>query len=249
MSEVVIKTQNICKRFNSHTALQDLSITVKSGSIFGLLGSNGAGKTTTVRILNGIISPTSGSATVFGIDTRTQSQEIRKLCGVQSDGGLYEKLTAYDNLVIWGKLYSLDSQTIEQRINTLLMTFGLESRKSDLVGTFSKGMKQKILIARSLIHEPELLFLDEPTSGLDPLSSRDVLAHLMSYVKLHHKTIFLCSHRLDEVEELCDTVAIVNEGSLIEIGTPGEISFRVFHDHVRHSLKDIYFTLLDRPNI
>ena len=222
--DYVVEASGLCKTFGSVPALLSVDLKVEKGSAFALVGPNGAGKTTMIRLFSGILSPNAGSAYVLGKDASLEGGYIRSKCGFQTDAGLYEKLSAKDNLEIWGQLYSLSGDILSNRIKELLKVFDLKERSGDLVGSFSKGMKQKLSIARALIHEPEVLFLDEPTAGLDPEASWELLAYLKKYVHASHRTVFLCSHRLEEVESLCDHVAFLDRGRLLASGSMDELS-------------------------
>jgi len=221
--QFAIETFNLTKNFGQLIAVEGINIAVEGGSVFGFLGPNGAGKTTTVRLLNGLLKPSGGSARVLGMDIQQESDFIRAKCGVQTDTNLYEKLTARENLEIWGMLYGLKGNELTSRMNALLEMFGLAERRDDLVGTFSKGMKQKLSIARELIHDPEILFLDEPTAGLDPEAAEELLQYLKRFVENKRRTIFLCSHRLEEVEFLCDSIAIIFKGKILITGKIEEL--------------------------
>jgi ABC-2 type transport system ATP-binding protein len=222
--DYVIEASGLCKTFESVPALRSVDLKVERGSAFALVGPNGAGKTTMVRMFSGILSPNAGLAYVLGKDASLEGGYVRSKCGFQTDAGLYEKLSAKDNLEIWGQLYSLSGDVRSNRIKELLEVFDLKERSGDLVGSFSKGMKQKLAIARALIHEPEVLFLDEPTAGLDPEASWELLRYLKKYVHTRHRTVFLCSHRLEEVESLCDHVAFLDRGILLASGSMDELS-------------------------
>lgn len=215
----VISVSHLTKTFSNTEALTDVSFDVQEGSIFGYLGPNGSGKTTTVRLLNGLLNADSGSISIFGEQMNSQNDTLRKNVGVQTDTNLYERLTAYENLYLWGELFEMSHPTIEKQIQELLVSFNLHERKNDKVATFSKGMKQKLSIARALIHSPKLLFLDEPTAGLDPESASELLTLLHDYVKNYGATVFLCSHRLEEVEKLCDSIGIIHYGKLLTSGS------------------------------
>jgi ABC-2 type transport system ATP-binding protein len=228
--EFIIETDGITKRFFNVTAIDNISIGIKRGSVFGFLGPNGAGKTTTVRLLNGLIRPSVGTARVLGKDTAREADYIRSRCGVQTDTNLYERLTAFENLDIWARLFGLAPDVRAKRIDTLLDMFGLSARAKEKVALYSKGMKQKLAIARALIHEPEILFLDEPTAGLDPEASDDLTEYLKDYVRDEAHTVFLCSHRLEELELLCDTVAVISSGKIIAQGTVPELSASLWKD-------------------
>lgn len=194
------------------------------GEVFGFLGPNGAGKTTTVRMLCCLISKTSGEARIgdYDVSKEQDSIKIRQMIGVVPDNvGLYEPLTAYKNLDLYGRLYGMNESKRRESIERYLAMLGLWEKKDVAAGTFSKGMKQKLAIARALIHDPEVLFMDEPTANLDPESAKTVRDFIMD-LKKEKRTIFLNSHNLDEVEKLCDKIAILNT-KLMATGTPGEL--------------------------
>jgi ABC-2 type transport system ATP-binding protein len=208
-------------------ALDNLSITVSEGETFGLLGPNGAGKTTTVRVLTGIIKPTSGSAIVNGHDLTREQDDVKRSTGLLAESpGIYDKLSAREFLEFMGALYDVPQDMLMNRIQELLRLFGLSDRGDHLVEGFSTGMKQKLLIAAALIHDPPILFLDEPTSSLDPAASHMVKDLIKQLAQTAGKTIFLCSHQLPIVEELCDRIGIINKGRLIAIGSVKEIKSR-----------------------
>jgi len=205
-------------------AVDELDLEVFEGETFGLLGPNGAGKTTTVRLLNCIIKPTSGTATVKGYDILKEETEVKRVTGLLAESpGLYEKLSAYEFLEFIGALYDVPSDILPERINNLLKLFGLHDRRDYLLEGYSRGMKQKLLIAAALIHDPPILFLDEPTSMLDPRAALMVKDLIRGLADRAGKTIFICSHILPIVEELCDRIGIINEGRLVALGTVDEI--------------------------
>ena len=220
----LIETKNLSKYYGEVTAVDDLSFAVHEGETFGLLGPNGAGKTTTVNLLNCIIKPTSGTASVNGHDILTEEMEVKRATGLLAESpGLYEKLSAYEFLEFMGALYDVSDEILPRRVEELLRLFGLQERRDYLLEGYSRGMKQKILIAAAMIHDPPILFFDEPTSTLDPraaLMVKDLIKGLAAEVG---KTIFICSHILPIVEELCDRIGIINQGSLVALGTVSEI--------------------------
>ena len=224
MSGLAIDADGVSKHFEEVTALDDARFDVERGSVFGLLGPNGAGKTTAVRVLNGIIEPTSVErVTILGYDLVEDIQEIRQRVGVQTDSNLYERLSALDNCRLFGALYGLDPDDSRARAMSLLEQFDLAGRAKDKVGNFSKGMRQKLSIARALMGDPELIYLDEPTAGLDPEASHDLLHYIKEVSADSSKTFFITSHRLDEMEAICDTAAILVEGRIIARGSPAEL--------------------------
>ncbi len=202
-------------------AVDDLSLTINQGETFGLLGPNGAGKTTTIRLLNGLIKPTHGSANINGYDILKDTQQVKRISGLLGESpGVHAKLSAYEFLEFMGALYGL--KNLKTRINELLNFFDLSERKNDLIEGFSTGMRQKVLLAAAIIHDPEVIFLDEPTAGLDPRAARTV-KELVKDLSKRGKTILISSHRLPVVEELCDRIGIIHQGQLIAIGTVTEI--------------------------
>lgn len=220
----MIDTENLTKRFGDITAVEGVSFKVAEGEVFGFLGPNGAGKTTTVRVLCCLISKTSGEAHVGGYDVAKEgdSLKIRQMIGVVPDNvGLYEPLSAYKNLDLYGRLYGMSEAKRRESIERYLTMLGLWEKKEVAAGTFSKGMKQKLAIARALIHDPQLLFMDEPTANLDPESAKTVRDFILD-LKKEKRTIFLNTHNLDEAERICDRIAILNT-RLMATGTPGEL--------------------------
>ena len=217
----MIETENLTKKFGDLTAVDDVSLQVNDGEVFGFLGPNGAGKTTTIRMLCCLISKTSGSARIgdYDVGDKKDSLKIRKMIGLVPDNvGLTEHLTAYDNLDFFGKIYDCTESQRKESIKRFLDMLGLWDKRNDLAGTFSKGMKQKLAIARALIHDPEVLFMDEPTANLDPESAKTVREFILE-LKKEKKTIFLNTHNLDEAQRICDKIAILNT-KLRAVGTP-----------------------------
>jgi len=205
-------------------AADELDLEVYEGETFGLLGPNGAGKTTTVRLLNCIIKPTSGTATVNGYNILKEEMEVKRVTGLLAESpGLYEKLSAYEFLEFMGALYDVPSKILPKRIEDLLKLFDLYDRRDYLLEGYSRGMKQKVLLAAALIHDPPILFLDEPTSMLDPRAAHMVKDLIKGLADSAGKTIFICSHILPIVEELCDRIGIINQGRLVAVGTVEEI--------------------------
>jgi len=225
--EVLIRTDKLSKYYGKGgeiKAVDELDLEVYEGETFGLLGPNGAGKTTTVRLLNCIIKPTSGTATVSGHDILKEETEVKRITGLLAESpGLYEKLSAYEFLEFMGALYDVPGNILPERIDDLLKLFGLFDRRDHLLEGYSRGMKQKVLIAAALIHDPPILFLDEPTSMLDPRAALMVKDLIKGLADRAGKTVFICSHILPVVEELCDRIGIINEGRLVALGTVDEI--------------------------
>lgn len=225
--KVIIRTDNLSKSYGKGDeikAVDKLNLEVYEGETFGLLGPNGAGKTTTVRLLNCIIKPTGGIATVNGYDILKQETEVKRITGLLAESpGLYEKLSSYEFLEFMGSLYDVPNDVLSGRIDDLLKLFGLHDRRDYLLEGYSRGMKQKVLIASTLIHDPPILFFDEPTSMLDPRAALMVKDLIKQLADTAGKTIFICSHILPIVEELCDRIGIINQGRLVALGTVNEI--------------------------
>jgi len=225
--KALIRTDKLSKYYGKGggiKAVDGLDLEVYEGETFGLLGPNGAGKTTTVRLLNCIIKPTSGTATVNGYDILKEETDVKRVTGLLAESpGLYEKLSAHEFLEFMGALYDVPSDVLPNRIDDLLKLFSLYDRRDHLLEGYSRGMKQKILIAAALIHDPPILFFDEPTSMLDPRAALMVKDLIKKLADSAGKTIFICSHILPIVEELCDRIGIINQGKLIAIGTVDEI--------------------------
>ncbi|MFX1488853.1 MAG: ABC transporter ATP-binding protein [Promethearchaeota archaeon] len=219
-----ILAHDLTKNFGNIRAVNKINLKIPYGKTYGLLGPNGAGKTTTVRMLNAIISKTSGNASVGGYDIVAESEKVKMICGFLPESpGLYSKLTAREFLEFIGELYYLSRDVISARIDELMEIFNLEGRENDLLEGFSRGMKQKVCLCAALIQDPEILFLDEPTSNLDPAAARMVKDLISELTKKADKTVFICTHLLDTAEELCDIIGIIIDGELKVEGTPKEI--------------------------
>ena len=226
----MIDTENLTRKFGNLTAVENVSLHVDEGEVFGFLGPNGAGKTTTIRMLCCLIGKTSGQARIgnFSVDNEPDCLEIRKKVGLLPENvGLYENLSAYKNLDFYGKLYEVPAQKRQENIERLLKLLGIWERQEDVVGTFSKGTKQKIAIARALIHEPQVLFLDEPTANLDPEAAKTVRDFVLE-LKKEKRTIFLNTHNLDEAERLCDRIAILKT-KLIAVDSPKNLEHSLYN--------------------
>jgi ABC-2 type transport system ATP-binding protein len=201
---------------------------VYAGEVFGMLGHNGAGKTTTVRLINGLLEPSAGRLTVLGYDPVHQGPALRRRTGVLTETpSLDERLSAWDNLAFYGAMYGVPAAAIPARVHTLLETFNLADRTQERVGGFSKGMKQRLALARALLHQPDLIFLDEPAAGLDPVATRQLHDLVLRLSRQEGKTIFLCTHNLAEAQKLCHRVAVLQQGQLLAQGTPVELARRV----------------------
>jgi ABC-2 type transport system ATP-binding protein len=218
----MIVVDGLRRDFGRLVAVHDLSFAVADGEIFGLLGPNGAGKTTTVRMLAGLIAPTTGTATVNGHTLGEGSQRIRALTGILTEApGLHDKLTARQNLAFYGRLYGLRGGALRAAVERYLGVVDMLDHADQRVGGFSKGMRQKIAIARALLHEPEVIYLDEPTSGLDPSAAKTVRDFVATLRELG-RSIVVCTHNLDEAERLCDRIAIMR-GTLLRVDTPARL--------------------------
>jgi ABC-2 type transport system ATP-binding protein len=221
----LIQTQNLTRRFGDILAVDRLTLKVEPGEIFGFLGPNGAGKTTTIRMLAGLIAPSSGEATVAGCRLGREDSTLRRRIGVLTETpGLYDGLSAQANLAFFAELYGVPNP--DAAVNHYLAWLGLSERRFEAAGTFSKGMRQKLAIARALLHEPQVVFLDEPTSGLDPEAAhlvRDFIAEL----RREGRTIFLCTHNLDEADRLCDRIGVFRQ-RLLALDTPSALRRQLF---------------------
>ncbi len=227
----MIHTEKLCKKFSkgrgqtSVNAVDDLSIDIAEGEVFGFLGPNGAGKTTTVRMLTSLIAPTSGLAVIDGMQIGKQDNQIRQIVGILTETpGMYDRLSAEMNLRIFARLYGV--KDVNGQLEKFLRLLGLWDRRLDEVGGFSKGMRQKLAIARSLLHQPKVLFLDEPTSGLDPEAAH-LVRDFIEELKSEGTTIFLCTHNLDEADRLCQRIAIF-KSHLITVDTPQGLRTKLF---------------------
>jgi ABC-2 type transport system ATP-binding protein len=230
----MIQTKQITKKFGKVLAVDRLDLDVKEGEVFGFLGPNGAGKTTTVRMLTSLIGPTSGIGSVAGFALGGQDTDIRRTVGVLTETpGMYDNLPAEYNLRIFAELYEVED--VRGQVEKYLRLLGLYDRRLDPAGTFSKGMKQKLAIARALLHEPRILFLDEPTAGLDPEASH-LVREFIAELKKEGRTIFLCTHNLDEADRLCDRVGVFKTRLLV-LDTPANLRTSVFGRKVVFHLK------------
>jgi len=216
----MIEAEKLTRRFGALVAVDTVSLRVPAGALLALLGPNGAGKTTTVRMLAGLLGPSDGDAVVAGCDVRRDAAAVRARVGLVTDlPGLYEGMTAPAYLDFFGAVYGMPSSARRARIDDLLSFFELDSHRSARMAGYSRGMKQKVALARALLHEPAVLFLDEPTSGLDPLAARAVRDLVVS-LKSAHRTIVLCTHDLDEAEKLADEIAIMRKGKIVALDAP-----------------------------
>jgi len=221
MPEHAVITDKLRKCFGEFCAVNDIDITVDAGEFFGFLGPNGAGKSTLIRMLTTVMKPTSGEGTVAGFDIRKQSHDVRRAIGVVPQSLSCDlDLTGYENMDIYGKFYDVPKKERRERTKELLEKVGLTAKAGELAATYSGGMRRRLEIARSLIHIPKILFLDEPTTGLDPQSRRLVWDMLNDLRESYQLTIFLTTHYMDEAEELCGRVAIIDQGRIIRLGSP-----------------------------
>jgi len=221
----MIQTHSLTKKFQNVIAVDRLDLEVREGEVFGFLGPNGAGKTTTIRMLTSLIAPTSGSATINGFTIGRDDKKIRKSVGILTEApGLYDSLSAAYNLEIYANLYEV--KDVKGQVEKYLRMLALWDRRNDEAGTFSKGMKQKLAIARSLLHEPRLIFLDEPTAALDPEASH-LVREFIEELRKQGRTIFLCTHNLDEADRLCDRIGVF-KSHLLVVDTPANLRAQVF---------------------
>ena len=240
--ELSIKVENLTKKFDDFTAVDSVSFSVNQGEIFGFLGPNGAGKTTTIRMLTGMIAPSSGQAEVASLPIDTNVEELHEKIGLLTElPGFYERLSAFRNLQYFAGFYS--DIDIPKQIEKHLKAIGLWERRNDKVKAFSKGMKQRLAIARALLHEPKVVFLDEPTSGLDPESSQDVRKMIKGF-RDEGRTIFLSTHNLSEAEILCDHIAVIDT-QIVALNTPESLRNQVFRREVTIEMNSIIDKIME----
>jgi len=224
METPAVECHGLTRRFGTRTALAGLDLTVPRGSVFGFLGPNGAGKTTTVRLMVGMLRPSAGSIQVLGMDPIHQGRAVRSRCGVMIDNvGLYDRLSARQNVELAARIAHLGGAERRERVEAALRRVDLWKRRDDNVSGFSKGMRQKLGLARALLANPEMLILDEPTAGLDPRNIVMVRELLLSLAQESGRSIFLCTHLLDEAQRICDTVGIIQNGRLVAVGNPNQL--------------------------
>jgi ABC-2 type transport system ATP-binding protein len=239
----MITTQNLTKKFDEITAVENLTLEIPEGEVFGFLGPNGAGKTTTVRMLTSLISPTAGSASVNGFQVGERDIDIRRSVGLLTETpGLYDNLSAERNLEIYANLYEVED--VKGQVEKYLRFLGLWDRRLDVAATFSKGMKQKLAIARALLHEPRTVFLDEPSAGLDPEASRLVREFILE-IKRQGRTIFICTHNLDEADRLCDRIGVFKTRLLV-VDAPANLRRQVFGRKIVFHLQQADQKLVDK---
>ncbi|MGB9152057.1 MAG: ATP-binding cassette domain-containing protein [Alphaproteobacteria bacterium] len=235
----ILTTDKICRNFDRLHAVDHISLNVEAGEVFGLLGRNGAGKSTLIKMLTTLLPPTSGAATIGGFDLQRQSTQVRRLVGyvpqaLSADG----ELTGYDNLLIFAKIYDMPRGLRETQIKESLAFMGLTEAADKLVKTYSGGMVRRLEIAQSMLHKPAILFLDEPTIGLDPVAREAVWRHVRQLRETYKTTIFLTTHYMEEVEELCTRIAIMRRGKIVALGSQAEL--RAAHKNNDASLGDIF---------
>lgn len=217
------------KRFGETTAVDDVSFSVPEGAVAAFLGPNGSGKTTLVRLLTGVLAPTSGTISLLGRDMRTESLEVQQDVGVVTESiALYERFTGRYNLTFYGRLYGVESDELQSRIRELSEILGFHSYLDDPVESYSTGMKKRLLLARALLHDPEILFLDEPTNGLDPQASQSVVEYIDSIRRDRHVTVFLCTHNLRVAEQLATEIFFLDDAEIAVSGTPEELRARLW---------------------
>lgn len=229
-----IEVENLSRAFNSRRAVDNISFSVEVGEIFGFLGHNGAGKTTTIQMLSGQLLPTSGHGRVAGCDIVAEQQRLKPLIGVVSEHqNLYERMSGRENLEFAARLYGQDLQ----RVDAVLQQVDLLDRAKDKVQNYSNGMKQRLLIARSILHGPQIVFLDEPTRGLDPIVGREI-RRLIVDMSQQGVTIFLTTHYMEEADQLCDRVAFLSEGRIVALDTPAKLKTAHGEHHVNVTLEN-----------
>jgi ABC-2 type transport system ATP-binding protein len=240
MNAIII--ENLTKKFEDKTAVDDLTLQVSKGELFGLLGPNGAGKTTVINILCGLVKPTSGTAKIYDYDIQKDTQKVKELIGVCiQETAIYPYLNAKENLELFGGLYGMNKKAIKERSAMLLAKMGLTEDAKRITAKYSGGMKRRLSLALALIHDPQIAFLDEPTVAMDP-QSRHAVWDFIKEQKTKGKTIILTTHAMEEAEELCDRVGIIDHGKLIALGTPKEL---IAKNNVKN-LEEVFIGLTGR---
>lgn len=242
MAGTEIAVQNLVKRFGNITAVNNLSLAVPKGELFGLLGPNGAGKTTTINVLSGLLPPTSGSVKVGGFDVGKEPRKVKALIGVcPQDTAIFDYLTGRENIEFFGSLHGIPRETMTKNTAMLLEKMGFQEDADRRVKTFSSGMRRRINLAMALVHDPKIAFLDEPTVGMDPQSRRAVWDFIRE-LKTHKKTVILTTHYMEEAEELCDRVGIIDYGKLIALGAPRQL----MEQYKTSNLEEVFLELTGR---
>jgi len=242
--DTAIEVKDLNKTFGSHLAVNNISFQVKTGEIFGFLGPNGSGKSTTIRMLCGILTPTSGQGKVLGFDIYTEAEKIKQHIGYMSQKfSLYEELTVKENLQFYAGVYSLDASQTASRIKEIVELANLEGREHFRAGTLSGGWKQRLALGCALLHNPPLLFLDEPTAGVDPVSRR-IFWEIIRYLAKSGTTVFVTTHYMDEAE-FSDTIGFINNGALAAFGTPAQLMKKYGYD----SLEDVFISFVGREEL
>lgn len=241
--QVLIEAKQLTKYFGDFQAVNKLSFEVHSGEVFGLLGPNGAGKTTTLRMLSGLLSPTSGEASIAGFSMESEQQQARKALGfLTGDMDLYRRLNPVEVLTYFGHLYEVPDNLLKQRISQLIEAFGIEEFRHKQCEKLSTGQKQRVSIARTLVHDPQVVILDEPTTGLDIMASEFVLQFIRKMAKEEGKAVIFSTHNLTEVERLCDRIAIIHRGQLTKGGALVEVQSSTGHN----TLAESFFHLVNQ---
>ncbi|HHV95056.1 MAG TPA: ATP-binding cassette domain-containing protein [Clostridiaceae bacterium] len=241
----MLEVKNLSKAFGNVIAVNNISFFVGKGKVFGLVGENGAGKTTTIRLLATMLKPTSGTAVLGGHDLVREPEKVRGIVGILFGGesGLYDRLTAAENIAYFGELNNMDKHTLKERIKQLTKIFEMEEYINRKTGSLSKGMKQKVAFARSIVHNPEIMLFDEPTSGLDVTAIRNV-HEFIENCKNEGKTIIFSSHSMVEIEKLCDKIGIIHKGKLVDVGTVSEL----LEKHNENTLENVFVKLVGDKN-
>lgn len=232
--DYIIEMNSVKKIFKEKTALKNLNVQVKEGEIFGFLGPSGAGKTTTIKLLTSQLLPTKGSVKVLGKEVYANKQYLYENIGVLSDNsGIYDRLSVWDNLSLYAELYGINKDAITDLLNKVGLSDNFKTEAKKL----SKGMKQRLMIARAVLHNPKLLFLDEPTATLDPGNALEI-HKLLNLLNKEGTTIFLTTHNMEEADKLCHRVAFLNDGEIVELGTPSELKLKYINDDITVILKE-----------
>ncbi|MGL5614648.1 MAG: ATP-binding cassette domain-containing protein [Sarcina sp.] len=237
----MLEVKNLTKKFKDFTAVNGISFDVKEGEILGLLGENGAGKTTALRMIATMLKPTEGTVVVSGYDVNKNPEEVRRNIGILFGGevGIYDRLTARENIMYFAELGGLSKEEAKRNIDKLVKQFSMEDYIDKQAGKFSRGMKQKVSIARSIVHDPKVMLFDEPSTGLDVSATRSVQKFILN-CKSENKAVILSSHSMYEVEKLCDRVAIIHKGNIVEVGTIAELKEKYNDD----DLEEIFVKLI-----